>query len=329
MDKIRIGIIGCGTVAGYGHIPAVAKSELADLAALADIDKDRLLQLKEKYSDVDIYTDYNDLLRRKDIDAVIVATPTFLHHRIVIDAAKSKKHVLCEKPISIALEEADDMIRIARRENVKFMIGFTRHSSRRYIKVKELIDAGSIGRLKFIKQITNWGGPIWGGSERYLWMINRGGGPIIDAAVHDYDLLRWYSGSEVFSVYATGYYSRNNIVYPDNVSILIKMKNNITGYIEHSWMYSKESYSSFHVVGMDGVIVVEKEKAKIIRRNEVKEIVLGDDEDRFLIQVDNFVKSIIEDKEPIVSGEDGKRALEIGLAALKSMKSGKIFFFKN
>ncbi len=327
MDKIRIGIIGCGTVAGYGHIPAASESDLAELVALSDVNEKRLNELKEKYN-VDTYTDYHLLLKRKDIDAVIVATPTFLHHQIVIDSAKNKKHILCEKPISMTLEEADNMIKVTREENVKFMIGFTRHSSKIYNKIKEIIDNGTIGELKYIKQISNWGGPIWGGSERYMWMINRGGGPIIDAAVHDFDLMRWYSGTEVYSVYAAGYYSRNDIKYPDNVSVLVEMKNGVLGFIEHSWAYGKKSFSQFHVVGSDGVIVLENNNLEIINKEEEHRIPLENDNDRFLIQINNFVKSIVDDTKPIVTGEDGKKALEIGLAALESIKNEKVVFLK-
>ncbi|OYT30820.1 MAG: hypothetical protein B6U94_05215 [Thermofilum sp. ex4484_79] len=325
MDKVRFGVIGCGTVAGYGHIPAVVNSEKAELVALADVNAKRLGEMREKYG-VDTYTEYIDLLKRNDVDAVIVATPTFTHCKIVSDAAKMKKHILCEKPISLSLEEADEMIKVTRENNVKFMIGFTKRSSKRYIKIKELVNSGEIGELRFIKQISNWGGPIWGGEERYLWMINRGGGPLIDAAIHDFDLLRWYSGSEVSSVYTTGYYSKKNIVYPDNVFVLVNMRNGIAGYIEHSWAYGKKGITEFHVVGTEGVIIMGDKEAEVVKGDEVRRIVIGDDEDRFLVQVNNFVESIVEDKEPPVTGVDGKKALEIALAALESFRNKKVMF---
>lgn len=325
MDKVRFGVIGCGTVAGYGHIPAVVNSEKAELVALADVNAKRLGEMGEKYG-VDTYTEYIDLLKRNDIDAVIVATPTFTHCKIVSDAAKMKKHILCEKPISLSLEEAEEMIKVTRENNVKFMIGFTKRSSKRYIKIKELVDSSEIGELRFIKQISNWGGPIWGGIERYLWMINRGGGPLIDAAIHDFDLLRWYSGSEALSVYATGYFSKRDIVYPDNVFVLLNMGNGVTGYIEHSWAYGKKSITEFHVVGTEGVVIMEGNEAEIVKGDEIRKIVLGDDKDRFLVQVNNFVESIIEDREPPVTGVDGKKALEIALAALESFRNKKVMF---
>ena len=327
MDRIGIGVIGCGTVAGYGHLPATVSVPLVELKAVADINRERVRKVAEKYG-VEAYTDYRGLLKRKDIEAVIVATPTFTHAQIVVDAAKQGKHVLCEKPIAMTLEEADKMIKTAEDYGIKLAIGFTRRSSNSFIKIKELLDKGIIGNLVYIKQVSDWCGPIWAGHERYKWMINKGGGPLIDSAVHDFDLLRWYSGSEAERVYAGGRYLKKNIVYPDHVNVIVTMKNGVIGYIEHSWGYWKASHTVFHVVGEKGVIIREDKVTKVVTEEGIETFETPSDEDRFKIQLESFARAIRGEGEVRATGLDGKLALEIALAALKSIKTGKVVKIK-
>ncbi len=320
MDKLKIGVIGCGTVAGYGHIPAVTRSELTELVAVVDVNPEKARKTAGKYG-VKHYSSYKEFLECEDVDAVIIATPTFTHKEIAVAAFKAGKHVLCEKPIALSLEEADEMIKAAEVNNCVFMIGFTRRFSPKYRKIKELLDRGEIGELKYVKQIVNWSGPIWAGLERYSWMINIGGGPLIDEGVHEADVLRWYTGREASTVYAEALWFKPSIKYPDHVNVLVKMDNGVLGYIELSWAYPKAE-NTLQLIGTDGMISGE-DKIFLYRGKEKTVFETDDDRNNFLRELEHFVECIVKGIRPAASGYEGRAALEITLAALKSIKEKK------
>lgn len=320
MDRIKVAVIGCGTVAGYGHLPAIAESDILELAGVADSKLEKAMSAGKKYG-VPYYINYEDLLRVGDIDAVIIATPTPTHAEIAIKAFNYGKHVFCEKPMAMSLEEADEMMAAASNAGKVLMIGFIRRFVDKYKVIRNIICSGELGEVKYIKQVSSWSGPIWAGRERYEWMINKGGGPLIDEGVHEADTLRWFTGSEAEKVYAEGLYFAENIRYPDHVNVLVKMKNGVLGVFELSWVY-KTSIDTIEVVGTKATLIAKGDEIKIWVDGTEK-VIKASSERVFRRELEEFARSIIEERTPLVTGEDGKKALEIVLAAHRSMLSGE------
>lgn len=258
MDKVRFGMIGCGTVACYGHLPALTSIPEIDLVAVSDLDEARLAELKEKYGLEATYPDYHDLLARDDIEAVGIATPLDRHHPVVMDAAKSGKHAFCEKPIAPTVDLGREMVRAMQQAGKLFAINFEKRLSVPYPKMKELLDAGAIGELKVMRFVGNWQDGRWASAERYRMLMTEGLGSIVDCGIHDFDLARWYSGSEFAEISAKGI-NVEDYPNPDHVMATCRMKNGVLVLIEAGWAYTHttpchEANLRADLIGTEGVM---------------------------------------------------------------------------
>ena len=148
MAKIGVGIIGAGSITDIGHCPSIRELENAELIALCDNNKENLDKLQKKWEPKRVYTDYHDLIRDKEIQVVIVATPNYLHHEQTIAALKEKKHVIVEKPFSCTHNEAWDMVNTSISEGVLVMAGTNQRFWLQNEIARKLIDEGFIGEPK-------------------------------------------------------------------------------------------------------------------------------------------------------------------------------------
>ena len=258
MEKVRFGIIGCGTVAGYGHIPGIINCADAELVAISDLNEARLAELKDKHGIEATYTNYHDLLARDDIEAVGIAVPIGSHHQVVMDAARAGKHALCEKPIAPTVEQGDEMVKAMADAGKLLAINFELRNSDPMPEMKRLLDSGAIGELKVIRCVGNWMGGRWAGDERYKMLITEGLGPVVDCGIHYFDLGRWFSGSEYAEVYARGTYIED-WPNPDHVIATCKMENGVMVLNENGWAYTHntpchEANLRYELIGTDGLI---------------------------------------------------------------------------
>jgi len=332
-DKVRMGMIGCGTVAGYGHIPALAACPDIDLVALSDLNQNRLAELSAKYGVEATYTDYRDLLARDDIDAVGVAVPLDGHNPVVMDAASAGKHVLCEKPIAPTAELGEEMIRAMDRAGKLFAINFELRHSEPHPEMKRLLDEGAIGELKVVRGIGNWRGGRWAGEDRYKMLITVGLGPIVDCGIHYFDQCRWFSGSEFAEIQAMGTHIED-YPNPDHVIAMCRMENGVIGIIEQGWAYTHntpyhEANLRTDLIGTDGLISSANLQCSIEGQEDRKELSLYSRDECWRKSVTApqkafdkmyslFAQSIREDRLlDLPSGYDGVQALKAALAALK------------
>lgn len=212
MSKLKIGIIGAGSIS-ESHITAYLKNNNVELYALCDLDKERLSYMAEKYQVSRTYTDMNEMLSLKELDAVSVCTWNSAHAPCTIAALNAGKHVLCEKPMAISEEEARTMKEAAERNNKLLMIGFVRRYGNDCKILKEFIDTDYLGEVyyakaTYLRRKGNPGG--WFGDKS-----RSGGGPLIDLGVHVIDLVRYLLGNPApVSVYGATFHKladRKNI----------------------------------------------------------------------------------------------------------------------
>jgi len=196
-NDVNWGVIGACGIADRRTIPeGIIPAKNAELVALMDVDEERLRKVAKKYGKVRYYTKEEDLIKDSEVEAVYIATPTYLHHKHVLMAAEAKKHILCEKPMAMNLHQAEEMIRACRENKVKLTLDYMMRYHTYNREIKRMIDKGELGKLVMGRaQLTCWYPPIKG-----AWRQNPelgGGGSLIDMGTHCIDLLEMLMGKVV------------------------------------------------------------------------------------------------------------------------------------
>ena len=252
MDKVRIGIIGCGGIANAKHMPALKKISQVEMVAFCDIIEERAEKAAKEYGveGAAVYTDYKQLIARKDIDVVHVLTPNKQHSFITVDALEAGKHVMCEKPMAINSAEAKKMLDAAKRTGKKLTIGYQSRFRPDSMYLKKMCEAGELGEIYYAKAqaVRRRAVPTWG---VFLDAENQGGGPLIDIGTHALDLTLWEMNNyEPEMVVGTTYrkladnenaandwgpWDPKKFTVEDSAFGFIKMKNGATISLEASW----------------------------------------------------------------------------------------------
>ena len=283
-------------------------------------------------------TDYKELLKMEEIDAVDICLPHHLHARVAIAALEAGKHVLLEKPIATTLADADEILSVARRAGVKFMIAENVRFIPAHRLMKKLIDEGLVGRI-FLARSHQGGSEIRRLMDPQNWKGTPdkcGGGVLIDSGVHRIDLFRWILG-DVKAVYA---WIAKQVVKlenkcEDNALLLLKFKNQAIGELDTSWTIVSPWNETVEIYGTKGTILVDlsrglplalysEEMGNYWHHPRIEHSPTNWGEDSIRKEVQHFVDCILKDEEPEVKGEDGRTALEVALAAYESARTGKI-----
>jgi len=324
--KIRIGLIGAGRMGKvFAHTLAFTVSEV-DLVALADRNPKTGEEVATRFGVECHYTDYQELLKREDIDAVVIATPTSTHVQVIKDAAMAGKHIFSEKPLGETLELCDEAIAAVKQAGVKLQLGFMRRFDAAYALAKKKIDEGAIGQPVVFHAISR-------DRERTsLEFAKRAnsGGLIMDMGVHDFDLARWLMGSEVVRVQTEG----DCLVYPelkdvgdiDNALINLRCANNAVGNIALSRNATFGYDVRTEVLGSEGVLQIgslqQTPTLVMTRQGITHDTIPGFMErfgDAYATEIRAFASCILEERDPSVTGEDARKATAIGMAATLSL----------
>jgi predicted dehydrogenase len=236
--KVKVGIIGCGKIAQALHVPALLNLKgKAVVSGLYDPNQRKAKRLNKDHGlEAVVYRSLGDLLA-SDIDAVIVSSPNTTHFPISMQALESGMHLLVEKPMAVSLAEAKTMIREAGKRKRVLQVNQTLRFTPAYCKIKELIDAGTIGEVMHCRCLrAHAESPDKGWSKGAKWFVQKKfrGGLVMDIAVHMADFLAWCSGP-VKTVYARNVTRAKGIDVPDNVTALLEFANGSDGVLELSW----------------------------------------------------------------------------------------------
>jgi myo-inositol 2-dehydrogenase / D-chiro-inositol 1-dehydrogenase len=201
--NVRAGLVGFGAW-GQHHANAIKVTEGVDLVAIAARSDSSTAAAKEAYPDADVYSDFNELIARDDLDFIDVAVPSHLHHAVATAVLGSGKHLLLEKPMGVSLDECDDMIRLANENKCLFAVGHELRLSSMWGKAKSMIDEGFIGDpLYALVELSR--NPYRQGADGWRYDIDRVGSWILEEPIHFFDLSRWYleAAGQPESIYAT------------------------------------------------------------------------------------------------------------------------------
>lgn len=338
---VRVGVIGCGKIAERASLPNLVNyKDKAVVKALCDIKESKAKALKDKFelTGVDIVKDWKKLVARKDIDAVFVDTPNYLHEEMTVGACKNKKHVLCEKPITITVKSADSMIKAAKANGVYLMVEQTHRFNPIHQAAKKVIDSGILGKIHNIRGRIGHAGPEYWSEGKAHWFYDKkksGGGAMIDIGVHITDLVRWFAGKKITEVCATIKTIEKPVKIDDNGTVLLKFADGSKGEIECSWTTRPYEVLTF-VYGRKGKMVTALGAEKPIKVTIAKtgkgedpnctleeiypEIGPGGDWEN---SVHYFIECLIKKERPFVSGEEGRETIRIINAAYESNAKGR------
>lgn len=330
---IKFALLGAGFIA-HAHADAIKQIEGAEVIAICDKVEEKGKKLAESCN-AGYCSDIDELLKNADVDCVDICVPTFLHEEMVIKVAAAKKHILCEKPLTLSLEAADNMVKAVKESGVKAMVGHVLRFWPEYMKIKEYMDSNALGRplQAFCQRLAvtpDWHQGNWGASEKF------GGGAALDLHIHDLDYLIWLFGKPSI-VMAQGMYDP---VHKEagglaHIATTIEFENKVSAIAEGGWAF-KGAFPFTMVIRIlceKGTIEwIFKAGKNIEKRSEKAEIIVYKNDgsieklessasDAYFLEISYLVDCIKNDRNiEKASFEDGRESLVLALAAIKSAK---------
>ena len=256
-------LIGCGHI-GLEHIAEIHYRENVNLVACVDINPDAARMAAHRYGAQTFGTDYRPFLERDDVDIVIIATYTDSHLRILKDCFAKGKHVICEKPIAGSLEDGSEFVRTVKGSKQKCLVAHILRHNDSYIKIKKLIDDGTIGELKLIRMTQNHHAMNW---ERYKRLLGDCS-PIIDCGVHYTDVVQWFSGQKITKVWGMGTKIDDDAPTYNYGIMNFETEGGCRGFYEAGWSQSTASNNTKEFIGTKGRISLTLEEMRSADREE-------------------------------------------------------------
>jgi len=357
MRKVGLGIIGCGGIAN-AHASAVVDLEEAELVAVCDTLEARATDFVQRYGARKAYADPQALLADPQVEAVLVCTPHPSHCSIAMQAAEARKHVMVEKPLSVDLAQANRAIEAAKKAGIKFGVIFQRRFWPSAQRAKQAIDQGKLSRVilgdcsvKWWREKSYYDRDAWRGT----WAAE-GGGVMVNQAVHAIDMYQWLMGpvDTVCGFWAN--LSHPYIEVEDTAVAALRFKNGALGVIETTVSTKPQLGSKITVTGENGATISvlehpesrvgvndiwtipgeDEEAARILaEETSTAESTFGSRADPAAqspdkrrpsfhgLQIRDFVQAIVDDREPAVTAEEGRKAIEIIMAIYQSGRTGQ------
>jgi len=332
MDKkIKTGIIGTGRI-GMMHAENIKRFiPETEIKTVADIYADKARDWGKSLDIENITIDYKDIINDPEIEVVVICSSTDTHARFIIEASKAGKHIFCEKPIDLNINKIKEAIKAIDEAGIKFQLGFNRRFDHNFSKVHDLIRENKIGDVYIIK-ITSWDPeppPI-----EYLKVC---GGIFLDMTIHDFDMARFLSGSEVteVSVNAAALVEPDigRVIkdYYDTAIVNLKFENGIIGVIDNCRKAIYGYDQRVEILGSKGSIIISNDipttavvsTEKGVLHEKPLYFFIERYSDSYIEEMKQFYKAIINDEDTHVGAIDGLKSVEIGLTAQESAIEGK------
>ncbi|WP_100331158.1 inositol 2-dehydrogenase [Bacillus xiapuensis] len=328
MKEVVIGLIGAGRIGqlhaeNLAHLPGVKIKTISDLFA------EHAKKWAKKMSSIHVVSNYEEILDDPEIDAVFVCSPTDTHVPIIQKAALRGKHIFCEKPISFSTEETEAALQAVSKAGVKLQVGFNRRFDKNFLKIHETVQNGVIGEAHIVKITSRDPEPP------PVEYIKNSGGLFFDMAIHDFDIARFVTGSEVTEVYACG----ANLIDPgikaagdiDTAVITLTFANGAIGLIDNSRKAVYGYDQRVEVFGSKGSITIENERptsAEIsveggVYKDKVKGFFLERYQEAYALESRSFIDAIRYSQPVACTGYDGLQAELIAKAAQQSLATGQ------
>jgi predicted dehydrogenase len=344
MKTVRVGLVGSQFVSTI-HLESLRAVPGAEVVAVASATEAHVRAFAERHAIPRCFTDYRKMYELPDLDLVVLGLPNDLHCDATVAAAAAGKHVVCEKPLCLNLAEADRMIDACCKANVKLMYAEELCFTPKYVRLKQLIDEGALGRVHLVKQAEKHDGP----HAAWFWDVTRsGGGVAMDMGCHAIEFFRWLLGgpnggkARVESVYADmGTYVHGDKTKGDDSSTLVlKMEGGATAVAEESWAKPGGMDDRAEVYGSEGVAYADLLRGNALHTYSKRGYGYAVEKAGvtqgwsftiyeeawnygFPQEFRHFVECVRDDRKPLCTGEDGRAVLEVLFAAYASAGEGR------
>jgi myo-inositol 2-dehydrogenase/D-chiro-inositol 1-dehydrogenase len=322
-DHLRFGVIGAGRIGNLHAENLATRVSGVTVAAIADVNLKAARELADRLRVV-AEEDYRTLLSDPAIDAVIICSSTDTHARIIVEAAQAGKHIFCEKPIDLNLDKIDTALAAVAQAGVKLQIGFNRRFDPNFRKVRQMVAEGKIGALHLLRITSRDPAPP------PLSYIQVSGGLFLDMTIHDFDMARYLSGSEVEEVYATAGVMVDPAIGEagdvDTAILTLRFANGAMGTIDNSRQAVYGYDQRVEVFGSKGMVQANNNtpdqdvyfNAEGVHSAKPLYFFLERYMESFVAEMKEFVQSIRNNTPPPVTGNYGRIPVVMGMAAKKS-----------
>lgn len=306
--KLRWGVLGYARIARMSVIPAILRARNAEFYAIASRDEEKIRQCREEFSCTKAYKSYDELLDDPDVEVVYIPLPNALHKEWTIKAILKGKHVLCEKPMALNSAEAEEMFETARKHKVKLMEAFMYRFTDRTRKVKEILDSGIIGEVKYINSTFQF---FLSREDTIKLRSGLGGGSLYDVGCYPVNFIGMVTGRAPVSMTAQA-------VNQDGVDILfsalLKYDNGVIANINSGFNAFERVLSE--IVGTKGALEIpdtflgNEGGITLITADGRKDLSV-DESDRYKLEVEHFSDAVINNSELLLSPEETIRNMKI------------------
>ena len=341
-NKVRLGVVGCGRVSELRHLPALREAREFEVTALSDVDDARLERVAERFGIKGRYRDYRELIEDGGVDALAVCVPPKLHAEVALAALAAGKHTFVEKPLALRLEDCDLLsARAAAAPSLKVLVGFNMRWHRLAREARARVRAGELGEVKLVRTVFTSGIRLGGDFAEWRRARETGGGVLFELGTHHFDLLRFLLGDEVEEVSAASHAPDETAVFMARTrggAQVVSAFSEGTGenheleiYGERGWLrvacyradglerLSLGQYPCSVSTRAGGMKRTLRELPRLVRQLRRG----GDYVATYAGEWRHFAAAILKD-EPVESTlEDGRRALEIVLAAMEASETGR------
>ena len=328
--KLKIGIIGAGRIGKLHANNLVNRVPDAELVAISDVYAPAAKELAEKLNVPNWYDDYHKILENPDVEAVFICSSTDTHSPISIEAARAGKHIFCEKPIDHDLDKIKVVLEEVKKAGVKYQVGFNRRFDRNFKHVHEVVQSGGIGDVQIVKVTSR------DPEAPPLSYVKVSGGIFVDMTIHDFDMVRYLSGSEVTEVSAVGACLVNPEIGAagdvDTCIITLRFANGALGVIDNSRQAVYGYDQRIEVFGSKGCITADNETpnnttlytADGVTKEKPLWFFLERYNDAFIAEENAFVDACLNDHPTAVGAFDGLQPVRIAIAAKESCEKGGV-----
>lgn len=330
MEKtIKVAALGLGRLGLFHAQNLRNRIPGTELVCVVDTNEEHAQRMAKELNIEKWTTNPSDVFNDQEIDAVVITTPTSTHGEMIKQAARNKKHIFVEKPLTSTLEEADEVIDVLNEMNVICQVGFMRRFDPAYHAAKLQIDAGKIGEPLYIKGITrDQGAPP-------ASFIKYSGGIFLDCSIHDYDIARYLMGSEIIEISGHGQILVNDFMAEyndvDQALSFVKFANGAAGDFEASRNSPYGHDIRTEVIGTEGSIFIgtlRNENITLLNSKGSSFEVIPNFQTRFndayCLEIEEFINCIKTGTSPRVGAVDSKINMEIALAATKSFHNNGV-----
>ncbi len=337
--KVRFAIIGCGRIS-VNYLDAFRNVPIAELVAVCDIDEEKAKKTALENGLNKWYTDMDEMIEAENPDVCCILTPSGMHAKHAIRVAKHGVNVLCEKPLDVTKEKMDAIIAACNENKVKLGCIFQRRTFDAAIAVREAIKKGSFGKLtigsanlRYYRDQEYYDSGDWRGT----WELD-GGGAFMNQGVHGVDMLSWMMGG-IKSVYAKCDRLCWDIDVEDTAVVVVKFKCGAIGTIECCTTAYPGLDTVFHVSGSEGNVIFGDKgiyQWQFMDESIVQPETTGNmggvncayqgGNIGHILQIEDMAKAVLEDRDPMITGEDARDSVNVILAIYESAKTGKEIF---